>query len=91
MDNFFYKDSMIREYHHITVVFIAIADDLWEWDYDSIWYLNELMEPKHQVIKFHKESRDYLYEEQDYEIDAFDDCMIRIYDNQTIDWHPEED
>lgn len=78
---------MVREYHHITVIFIAIADDLWEWNYDSIWYLNELMGPKHQVIKFYKQARD---DEQDYAINAFDDCMISIYDDQTIDWHFEE-
>ena len=70
-------------YHNVSVITIAIAEDIWEENFDSIWYMEQLTGPKPYVIYIYKEEREYInsYEEDDNDI-IF--RIIAIDDNNYI-------
>lgn len=89
-------------YHGVSVITIAIAEDIWEEDFDSIWYMEQLTGPRPYAIHIYKEERSYgedivfipdddidfeEEEECDWVLDQFDDCVIQIDPDQSISWY----
>ena len=54
-------------YHNISIIAIAIAEDIWEENFDSIWYMEQLTGPRPYVIYIYKKESEYInsYEEDD--------------------------
>lgn len=67
-------------YHGIFVITIAIAEDIWEEDFDSIWYMEQLTGPRPYAIHIYKEEREYInsYGEDD-------DDIVFIPDEELLD------
>lgn len=42
-------------YHNVIVMVFSVAEDIWNEDFDSIWYLDQLTAPKSKAILFLKE------------------------------------
>lgn len=86
-------------YHGIFVITIAIAEDIWEEDFDSIWYMQQLTGPRPYAIHIYKEEREYInsYEELFDDIDFEDDeqeeeCdwVIDHFDDCVIQIDPDQ-
>lgn len=67
-------------YHGVSVIAVAIAEDIWEEDFDSIWYMEQLTGPRPYVIYIYKEEREYInsYGEDD-------DDIVFIPDEELFD------
>ena len=47
-------------YYGISIITIAIAEDIWEEDVDSIWYMEQLTSQEPYAIHIYKEKREYI-------------------------------
>ena len=47
-------------YHNVTVIVFSVAEDIWDEDFDSIWYLDQLTAPESKAILFFKEEREVI-------------------------------
>ena len=67
-------------YHGVSVITVAIAEDIWEEDFDSIWYMEQLTGPRTYAIHIYKEEREYInsYGEDD-------DDIVFIPDEELFD------
>lgn len=78
-------------YHNVSVITIAIAEDIWEENFDSIWYMEQLTSPKPYVIYIYKEDREYInnYEEDDNDIIFISD--EELFDNIAFEDEKQEE
>ena len=53
-------------YHNVTVIVISVAEDIWDEDFDSIWYLDQLTAPESKAILFFKEEREIINDDCDW-------------------------
>ena len=78
----FYSIPLERSqfYYGVSVITIAIAEDIWEEDFDSVWYMEQLTGPRPYVIHIYKEEREYInsYGEDD-------DDIVFISDEELFD------
>ena len=37
-------------YHNVTVIVVSVAEDIWDENFDSIWYLDQLTAPSIKQI-----------------------------------------
>lgn len=88
-------------YHNVTVIVFSIAEDIWDEDFDSIWYLDQLTAPESKAILFFKEEReiindtdvDIFYDcdeqECDWLLDYYENCIVEVDPDGTISWYEE--
>lgn len=71
-------------YYGISIITIAIAEDIWEEDVDSIWYMEQLTSQEPYAIHIYKEKREYInnYEEDDDILDEELFNNINFEDNE---------
>lgn len=72
-------------YHNVTVIAFAIAEDMWNQDFESIWYLNQITDLEPRAFLFYKEKRSAL-DGDDWELDYYDNCIVEICENGEIWW-----
>lgn len=93
-------------FHHVTVASIAIADDVWSMDCDTVWYLERLMDPKPFALFCYQEEREHLNADNldillmtgeasdlcDWALDEYyEDCVIELDPDGTITCYGETD
>lgn len=94
-------------YHNVKVVLIAIADDIWDEDFEEIWDLSQLTDWEPIAICLYKETREELneldfYDEEecytslkeedvDYVIEIYENCIIEINNNYEVIWFSNEE
>lgn len=83
-------------YHNVTVIVFSVAEDIWDEDFDSIWYLDQLTAPESKAILFFKEEReiinDAFYDEQecDWSLDYYENCIVEVDPDGTVSWYEGE-
>lgn len=80
-------------YHNVTVIVISVAEDIWDEDFDSIWYLDQLTAPESKAILFFKEEREVINDdEQEYDwlLDYYENCIVEVDPDGTVSWYEGE-
>lgn len=81
-------------YHNVIVIVVSVAEDIWDEDFDSIWYLDQLTAPKPKAILFFKEGREIINDadeqECDWLLDYYENCIVEIDPNGTVSWYEGE-
>lgn len=90
-------------YHNVTVIVVSVAEDIWDEDFDSIWYLDQLTAPDPKAILFFKEEReiindadvDVFYDcddeqECDWLLDYYENCIVEVDPDGTVSWYEGE-
>lgn len=92
-------------FHHVTVVSITIADDVWNMDCDTVWYLERIMDPKPFALFCYQEERECLNADNldillmtgeasdlcDWALEYYEDCVIELDPDGTITCYGETD
>lgn len=84
-----FRDSLAEGaqfYHNVTVIVISVAEDIWDEDFDSIWYLDQLTAPEPKAILFLKEEREII---NDADVDVFYDWLLDYYENCIVEVDPD--
>ena len=83
-------------YHNVTVIVISVAEDIWDEDFDSIWYLDQLTAPESKAILFFKEEREIINDDCDDEqecdwlLDYYENCIVEVDPDGTVSWYEGE-
>ena len=90
-------------YHNATVIVFAVAEDIWDEDFDSIWYLDQLTIPEPKAILFFKEEREVINDadvdafqacddeqECDWLLDYYENCVVEVDPDGTVSWYEGE-
>lgn len=89
-------------YHNVTVISFAIAEDIWNEKFNSIWYLDQLTSAQPRAIQFYQEKRETLNQEDidfssgeedddyDWILNYYEDCVIEINPKGVISWYEGE-
>lgn len=83
-------------YHNVTVIVFSIAEDIWDEDFDSIWYLDQLTAPESKAILFFKEEREIINDDCDDEqecdwlLDYYENCIVEVDPDGTVSWYEGE-
>lgn len=78
-----------RDYHNVTVIVISVAEDIWDEDFDSIWYLDQLTAPESKAILFFKEEREVI-NDIDWLLDYYENCIVEVDPDGTVSWYEGE-
>lgn len=84
----FPKDAQF--YHNVTVIVFSVAEDIWDEDFDSIWYLDQLTAPESKAILFFKEKREIINEADDWLLDYYENCIVEVDPDGTVSWYEGE-
>lgn len=76
-------------YHNVTVIVFSIAEDIWDEDFDSIWYLDQLTAPESKAILFFKEEREII-NDADWLLDYYENCIVEVDPDGTVSWYEGE-
>lgn len=71
--------------HNVTVIVISVAEDIWDEDFDSIWYLDQLTAPEPKAILFLKEEREIIND--DWLLDYYENCIVEVDPDGTVSWY----
>lgn len=83
-------------YHNVTVIVVSVAEDIWDEDFDSIWYLDQLTAPESKAILFFKEEREIINDadvdcddeqECDWLLDYYENCIVKVDPDGTVSWY----
>ena len=97
-----FRDSLAEGaqfYHNVTVIVISVAEDIWDEDFDSIWYLDQLTAPEPKAILFLKEEREIINDadvdcddeqECDWLLDYYENCIVEVDPDGTVSWYEGE-
>ena len=99
-----FRDSLVEAfpegaqfYHNVTVIVISVAEDIWDEDFDSIWYLDQLTAPEPKAILFFKEEREIINnadcddeQECDWLLDYYENCIVEVDPDGTVSWYEGE-
>lgn len=83
-------------YHNVTVIVFSVAEDIWDEDFDSIWYLDQLTAPESKAILFFKEEREIINDDCDDEqecdwlLDYYENCIVEVDPDGTVSWYEGE-
>lgn len=78
-------------YHNVTVIVISVAEDIWDEDFDSIWYLDQLTAPESKAILFFKEEREVINDtDVDWLLDYYENCIVEVDPDGTVSWYEGE-
>lgn len=84
-------------YHNVTVIVFAVAEDVWDEDFDSIWYLDQLTAPDPKAILFYQEKIEFINDDNDDDdeecewlLDYYENCIVEIDPNGTVSWYEGE-
>ena len=77
-------------YHNVTVIVISVAEDIWDEDFDSIWYLDQLTAPESKAILFFKEEREIINDDCDWLLDYYENCIVEVDPDGTVSWYEGE-
>lgn len=77
-------------YHGVTVICIAVPIESWEYDFDEVWYLDDIFELNSTIYNF------YYSEEDEENIGKLDitiikDCLVRVTENNEIKIYLQEE
>lgn len=94
----FPKDAQF--YHNVTVIVFSVAEDIWDEDFDSIWYLDQLTALESKAILFFKEEREVINDadvddcddeqECDWLLDYYENCIVEVDPDGTVSWYEGE-
>ncbi len=76
-------------YHNVTVIVFSVAEDIWDEDFDSIWYLDQLTAPESKAILFFKEEREII-DDADWLLDYYENCIVEVDPDGTVSWYEGE-
>ena len=80
-------------YHNVTVIVVSVAEDIWDEDFDSIWYLDQLTAPEPKAILFFKEEREIINDDEqecDWLLDYYENCIVEVDPDGTVSWYEGE-
>ena len=78
-------------YHNVTVIVFSVAEDIWDEDFDSIWYLDQLTAPESKAILFFKEEREIINDaDVDWLLDYYENCIVEVDPDGTVSWYEGE-
>lgn len=78
-------------YHNVTVIVFSVAEDIWDEDFDSIWYLDQLTAPESKAILFFKEEREIINDADcDWLLDYYENCIVEVDPDGTVSWYEGE-
>lgn len=72
-------------YHSVKVILIAIADDIWDEDFEEIWDLSQLTDWEPVAICLYKETREEL-NELDFYYDPDDEECYTSLKEEDVDY-----
>ena len=101
----YYEEAFPQDaqfYHNVTVIDVAIARDIWNADFDTVWYLERLTALRPMIFSFHQEERDIIDQvdvdislndednNNDWILDYYENCIVKIDPDGTITWYEDE-